>query len=161
MPGEACVHLDRIVGHNGDVVAERLELLEASIPGDRLVLAVGSPVERAREHQYQATPPGERLEIPVLVVLVADRERMRNLLPHPRTIIKCVMALRGTGRHSCQSNHQKDRTQESRHLDFDYFRLFSDPRNLEPPSRFVKDARCDVRSHLRDQKRRQVERQSP
>ncbi len=106
--GEIGVHLDRIVGHDGDVVAESLEFLEAFVPGDRLAFAVGSPVERAREQQDQAAPPGERLEVPVLVILVTRGKRMWDRLPHPGALVERVVAVRGAGLRNRHGDRQDE-----------------------------------------------------
>ena len=53
-----------------DVIAERLKFLDTGVPGDRLDLAVGSPVQRAREQDNQTPAMGQRLEILMLVLVV-------------------------------------------------------------------------------------------
>jgi hypothetical protein len=39
------MNINAIVGHDGHVIAKGLKLIENVVPGDRLVLAVGSPIQ--------------------------------------------------------------------------------------------------------------------
>lgn len=42
---EPSMNINAIVGHDGHVIAKGLKLIENVVPGDRLVLAVGSPIQ--------------------------------------------------------------------------------------------------------------------
>lgn len=62
--GKSLQHIDGIVGNLGDVVAQRLEVRDPLVPGDRLDLAVGSPTQRSGKQQDEAAFSRQRGEIP-------------------------------------------------------------------------------------------------
>ncbi len=67
-----------VVSNKRDVIAERAKVLDAGVPGDRLDLAVGSPVEGAGKQDDQPPAVGQGFEILMLVVLVDGIQVMRN-----------------------------------------------------------------------------------
>lgn len=104
--GETRQRDDRIVAQHRDAVSEGREIRQPFVPGDRLALAVRSPVERSREQQDEAGSAPQRLEALRFAVLIRRGNGMGNRRPHRRPQLKAVM--RGGGR-------RRDRQEENSH----------------------------------------------
>ena len=89
--GEARQLRDAVIADRRDVVAEGGEFPEFKVPGDRLGLAIGSPVERAGEQQDKAALAGERPEAPLPARLVGRVQLVGNRLADPHTLAELVV----------------------------------------------------------------------
>ncbi len=96
LTGKAPDRRDRVVGDRGNAVAERAEIFDALVPGDRLGLAGNSPVERSGKQDDQAAPPRQGFEVAVLAALIRGADR----LPHGRADFRSLVERIEIGRHS-------------------------------------------------------------
>jgi hypothetical protein len=81
IPG-ICETLQRcrfVMRDEGDVIAERAKFLDLGVPGDRLDLAVRSPVQRSREQDHQPPAMGQGFEILMLVLMIDGFKVVRDL----------------------------------------------------------------------------------
>lgn len=85
---EAAQRVDRVIADGGDGVAEVGDLFEALVPGDRLDLAEGSPVEGSREQDDQTALPRQVFPASRVAVLILHRQCMRARLSDRGTTIR-------------------------------------------------------------------------
>ena len=87
---EPCERTDIVIADKCDIVAACREFLVPLVPGDRLYLAVRSPIQRAGEQQYQAGSSGQGLQAAGLAVLVGHAHIQGDRLADLETLIEIV-----------------------------------------------------------------------
>ena len=80
-----------VIADRGEGVAKRREFLDFVVPGDRLGLAVNSPIQRAGEQQDQSALARERRKIARHAMLIPGRERMGNRHADFRPVVEPVL----------------------------------------------------------------------
>lgn len=76
--GEPLDRGEPVVGDRRDAEAERVERIDFFIPGDRLVLAIRSPIIGSGKQDDQPAPPRQGFEIAVLAALIRRADRLRH-----------------------------------------------------------------------------------
>ena len=106
-PGEPRQRLHIIVADRGQRVAERRNIVDSVVPGDRLGLAVNSPIERTGKQQDQSALAGECWKVASLAMLILGRERMGDRRADLGTPLKPVLRAGRPG----QQRQRQDRQQ--------------------------------------------------
>lgn len=111
-----------------DVIPEGAKFLDTGVPGDRLDLAVGSPVQRTREQDDQAPAMGEGLEVLILVLMIDRFKIMRNFCADrgagfQRVVFRrCVSGLRHGGGEDRQADSDSQKNTRTCEHDFSFRR---------------------------------------
>ena len=98
-----------VVSNKRDVIAERAKVLDAGVPGDRLDLAVGSPVQGAGKQDHQTPAVGKGFEILVLVPVIDRFQVVGDFRAHRRSRFQRVVLGRPGEYRACQENGSEER----------------------------------------------------
>jgi hypothetical protein len=92
-----------------NVIAERAKFLDPGVPGDRLDLAVGSPVQGAGKQDHQTPAVGKGFEILVLVPVIDRFQVVGDFRAHRRSRFQRVVLGRPGEYRACQENGSEER----------------------------------------------------